>query len=198
VTGTRIIFRYTRLSHEAGRIVETTALEGATGTGEIGLVGPLRPTVMRFIGASLVILVSGPTLAASAKALAEATGPQYSFVGTLLVGLATSLPELVTSLTAVRLQAYDLAVGNLYGSNAFSMVLLAPLDLAYTDGPILGALDTVHALTGLVSVVLMAIGLAALVYRAKGRFAMLQPSGIAIVIVYVLGLLAVYLGGRSS
>jgi hypothetical protein len=44
----------------------------------------------------------------------------------------------------------------------------------------------------------MAIGLAALVYRAKGRFAMLQPSGIAIVIVYVLGLLAVYLGGRSS
>ena len=43
----------------------------------------------------------------------------------------------------------------------------------------------------------MSIGLAALVYRAKGRLAMLQPSGIVIVLVYVLGLLAVYVAGHT-
>jgi cation:H+ antiporter len=49
-------------------------------------------------------------------------------MGTWLVGLATSLPELVTSLAAVRLRAYDLAVGNLFGSNALNMTIFAVLD----------------------------------------------------------------------
>lgn len=196
VAATAALFRHSRLPRETARVMET--LPPAGGRAPVPEEpGPLRPAVLRFAGASVAILVAAPFLATSAKALAEATGLGYSFVGTWLVGLATSLPELVTSLAAVRLQAFDLAVGNLYGSNAFNMMVLAPLDLAYTDGPILGALHPVHAITALVAVALMAIGLAALVYRAKGRIAMLEPSGMAILLVYVLGLVAVYLGGRG-
>jgi cation:H+ antiporter len=113
-------------------------------------------------------------------------------VGIWLVGLATSLPELVTSLAAVRMRAYDLAVGNLFGSNAFNMLMFLPLDLVHRGGPILGVVGEVHALAALVSVVLMAFALAAIVYRAGGRVKMLEPSGLLMLLAYLLGLALIF------
>jgi cation:H+ antiporter len=52
-----------------------------------------------------------------------------------LVGITTSLPELVTATAAVRLGAFDLAVGNLFGSNAFNMAAFFFVDLAFLAGP---------------------------------------------------------------
>lgn len=159
---------------------------------------PLRRVVAGFAGASLVILVAAPLFAASAKGLAELTGLGTSFIGTWLVGFATSLPELVTAIAAVRLRAYDLAVGNLYGSNAVNMVMFLPLDLAHGRGPFLAAIEPVHAITALVAIVLMAIGLAAIVYRSTGRLRTLEPSGALMVLVYFAGIALVFLRSRGS
>jgi cation:H+ antiporter len=91
----------------------------------------------------------------------------------------------------VRIGAFDLAVGNLFGSNAFNMALFFPLDLA-APGAIFSALDPSHALSGLAAVILMSLGLAAIVYRAKRRFAMLEPDSLLMVAAYVLALLFLY------
>lgn len=48
--------------------------------------------------------------------------------------------------------AHDLAIGNVFGSNAFNMVLLVPLDLVH-KGPILGEVATGHAITCVAAVV---------------------------------------------
>jgi cation:H+ antiporter len=155
----------------------------------------LRRAVLGFLAAAAVIVVAAPLFAASAKALAEATGLATSFVGTWLVGFATSLPELVASLAAVRIHAYDLAVGNLFGSNALNMAMFVPLDLAH-GAPVLGAVSPVHALSAMVGVVLTAIGLAAIVYRAQRGFSALEPGGALMLLVYLVGIWLVYL--RSS
>ncbi len=152
----------------------------------------LRRSIAGFAVAAAVILLAAPVFAASAKTVAERSGLGTTFVGTWLVGFATSLPELASTLAAVRLGAYDLAVGNLFGSNGFNMAIFFALDLAYPGGPFLGAISPVHAVTGLVAVVLTSLGLAALVYRAQRRFAMLEPDAFAIVVGYVLGLLLVH------
>jgi len=124
--------------------------------------------------------------------IAELTGIATSFIGTLLVGATTSLPELVTSVAAFRMGAVDLAVGNLFGSNAFNMVIFVPLDLVAAGVPVLGAVSQVHALTALVAIVMMAVALGATVYRTKLPSAHVETFGLLIVAMYVLGMYFVY------
>jgi cation:H+ antiporter len=149
---------------------------------------PLRRAILHFVGAALIILIVAPFFAASAKSLAGLTGLSTTFVGTWLVGISTSLPELVTSIAAVRLKAYDLAVGNLFGSNAFNMLMFLPLDLAQSKAPILSVVSAVHALSALTAIVLMGIALAAIVYRATGRLRLIEPSGWLMLLAYGIGL----------
>ena len=139
------------------------------------------------------MLVAAPAFAWSAKRIAELSGLGTTFVGTWLVGLATSLPELVTAVAALRLGAVDLAVGNLFGSNAFNMVVFLAMDLAHPGGSIFGALDPAHGLSALLAVVLMALGLAAIVLRSEGRRNLLEPGSALMIAVYLSGLLLLYL-----
>jgi cation:H+ antiporter len=187
VAGMRAIFLRSATARAATEIEETAS----SGTGLP--VGTLRGAVARFGGATAVILVAAPFFAFSAKGLAELSGLGTTFIGTLLVGFATSLPELVTSLAAVRLGAYDLAVGNLFGSNAFNMVMFLPLDVAHRAGPLLGVIDQAHALTALVAIVLMAVGHAAIIYRVRGRVFALEPTSLLMILIYVAGIGLLYL-----
>lgn len=172
ILGTRAVFR-----HATRDLVAAAATPGTPAV-------PLRPAAIGFAAAAGVILLAAPAFAWSAKGIAEITGLGNTFVGTWLVGMATSLPELVASLAAVRMGAYDLAVGNLFGSNAFNMVLFLPLDMVQ-PGSLFAVVDSNHALSGLFAVVLMSLGLSAIVYRAKRQYALLEPSSVLMVAAYV-------------
>ena len=71
--------------------------------------------LLGFGGATLILVLVSPWLVSSSKQIAELTGLGTGFVGTALVAVVTSLPEVATSIAAVRLGAYDLAIGNLFG-----------------------------------------------------------------------------------
>jgi cation:H+ antiporter len=81
------------------------------------------------------------TILVSAAAIAERSGLSTSFVGVTLLASATSLPEVSTTLAAVRIGAYSMAISNIFGSNLLMVALVLPADLAYSGAPILGALD---------------------------------------------------------
>jgi cation:H+ antiporter len=179
VAGTRAVYRHA--VRERATLAPPLAGEGAAPR------PPLRRAVLGFALAALVVLAAAPVFAWSAKGIAAVTGLGDTLVGTWLVGLATSLPELAASLAAVRMGAFDLAVGNLFGSNAFNMAIFLPLDLAQ-PASLFAALDPNHALSGIFAVVLMSLGLAAIVYRAKRRFAMLEPDSLLMLAAYVVAL----------
>ena len=153
---------------------------------------PLSTGVLRFGLAALAILLVAPLFAASAERIAVLSGLGSTFVGTWLVGLGTSLPEVVTCLAALRLGAVDLAIGNLFGSNAINMAIFLAMDLAYPAGSIFRVLDPGHALTALLAVVLMAIGLAAIVLRGEGRTRLLEPGSALMILIYLAGLWMLY------
>jgi cation:H+ antiporter len=157
----------------------------------------LRGAGIGFGVAAAAVLAAAPAFAWSAKGIAEVSGLGNTFVGTWLVGLATSLPELVASIAAVRMGAFDLAVGNLFGSNALNMAIFFALDLAQ-PGSLFAALDPNHALSALSAVVLMGLGLAAIVYRAQRRFAMLEPDGFLILAAYVVSIWLLYLRSAAT
>lgn len=140
-------------------------------------------------GAGIIFMVA-PIFARSAQQFAAISGWGDSFVGTWLVGFSTALPDLVSSVTACRLGAFDLAVASLYGSCAFNMVVFFVMDLVSTR-PIFSSLDPVLALSGGLAVVLMLLGVAVIALR---RHLVLAPTlrggvllacyGAAILIIY--------------
>ena len=151
----------------------------------------VRRPALAFGAAAGIVLLAAPVFAWSARELAALTGLGNTFFGTWLVGLATSLPELVASIAALRLRAFDLAVGNLFGSNAFNMAIFAVLD-AFQRGPVFAALDASHAITGLSAAALMSLGLAALVYRSRAHRPGLLAVSAGMVVLYGVTLWASY------
>jgi len=157
----------------------------------------VRAAALRFVVATAVLLVVAPRFAGTAKEVAELSGLGATFVGTWLVGVATSAPELASCLAAVRLGAFDLAVGNLLGSNSFNMVVFLAMDVAHPVGAIFTTLDPNHALSALVAVVLMCLALAAIVYRAERRAGPLLSDSAMMLLTYFLGLWLLYQRGSA-
>ena len=99
-------------------------------------------SVYALTGSSAVtILMAGWVLAQTGDALAEQTGHGASFGGVALVAASTSLPELSTTLGAVRRGNYQMAVSNILGTNCLEVALFFLADAMYRGGPILAAVD---------------------------------------------------------
>ena len=179
LAGTRAVYRHVRRDGSGASLPPSTAAPTRS---------QLRRAILRFGVGTLLVLVAAPMLAWSARGIAEVSGLGATVVGTWLVGFTTSLPELVSSVAAVRLGAFDLALGNLFGSNAFNMLIFLALDLAEPSRSIFAVVDPAHVLSGLFGVVLMSLGLAAIVYRAERRFAMIEPGSLLMILVYLLGM----------
>ena len=78
------------------------------------------------VGLALVIYGSDLTVDA-ASAIARMLGLSERFIGLTIVALGTSLPELVTSVTAARKGSADIAIGNIVGSNVFNILFVVGL-----------------------------------------------------------------------
>lgn len=148
----------------------------------------LGGAITGFVVCAVAILIAGPFLARAADELAAKTGLGGTFVGTTLVAFSTSLPELVSSLAALRIGAHDLAIGNVFGSNAFNMMLLAPLDLVH-PGPLLAAVSGNHAVTCVAAVLATQVAVMGQLYQAENRSRLIEPDA-SLVILIVMGALA--------
>lgn len=151
-----------------------------------------------FLAATVAILVAAPAFAWSAARIAELSGLGASFVGTLLVGFSTSLPELVATLAAVRLGSFDLAVGNLFGSNGFNMLIFPALDVVQGPGSFFRTVGPEHAITAMFVIMLMSLGLAGIVYRAERRFSALEPTSLLMVLVYGVAVVVLYFSSAAG
>ena len=105
----------------------------------------------------------------AADALAQELGLSRSFVGTILMALVTTLPEMAVTLAALRLGALDMAIGNLLGSNLFNVLILSVDDLFYTPGPLLADAAPVHAGTAVTALLMTGLVIVGLVMRPRGR-----------------------------
>ena len=151
------------------------------------------PTMVRFVIATVGILVSAPLVALSAKEIADASGVGQTLIGSSLMAVSTSLPELIVALAAVRIGAHDLAVGNLFGSNAVNMSLLVILDAVHTEGPILAAIDPAQTTAAVGAILMMALAVAAIVGGTETRIRRLEPDAVMVLVAYVGMLVAVAL-----
>ncbi len=146
----------------------------------------LRKAVIRFAMAASVVAGAGIWLPFVATDLANAMGWNKSFVGSLFVALATSLPELAVTLSALRMGALDMAIGNLLGSNLFNVAIIAVDDLFYRPGVLLASVSAVHAVTAGSAITMTGLAMVGLFFKPRGRV-MRTVSWIS------LGMVAIYL-----
>jgi cation:H+ antiporter len=142
--------------------------------------------------ASLAVILAGVVVARTTGNIVDQTGMSEVVAGALLSGVVTSLPELVTSIAAVRRGALTLAVADITGGNFFDVLFLFAVDVAYLSGsafhsPGIGAREVF--MTALILLLNMILLLGLIVRQRSG------PGNIGLESVLVLTL---YLGGASA
>lgn len=180
----RSVFVYER--KQRAEFVGTTAMRYPDVT--------LRQAVVRYAGASLIVVGAGIWLPFIGVELAQTMGWHKTFVGTLLIAFATSVPELIITIAAVRLGALDMAISNLLGSNLFDIFIIAMDDVLFTAGPILSHVSPLHAVTALSAMIMTGIAIIGLLYRPATR--LLQSVGwvsLFLFSVYLLNSYVLYL-----
>jgi cation:H+ antiporter len=185
----------TLFAHERQRIARETAEVAA----ELRYAStPLATAVTRYLGAAVLVVAGALSLPRLAATIAHQTGLGETFVGSLFVAVTTSLPEVVVSLTAVRLGAIDLGVGNVLGSNLFNLLILGLDDLLFVRGPLLAAVEPAHAVSMFAIVAMKGLFLVGLTYRVlRKRFYVAWDTG-AIAVVYLAAILLSYLLASES
>ena len=155
----------------------------------------LGPQLKRFAAAVAALGIAAPVLALSTEEVAHRFDLSQGFLGVTLLAGTTSLPELATSMAAVKMGAFDLAVGNLLGSNAANMSMILFVDIAYRPGPILAAVGSVHLVAAVGAILLMALALASIVSGQANRARRLEPDSIVLLVAYVGCVAAVVAAG---
>ncbi|MEI4262904.1 sodium:calcium antiporter [Roseovarius sp. D0-M9] len=147
---------------------------------------------MAFAGLVVVMALGGWVIGQSGQVLIARYGLASSLVGAVVTAVITSLPELVTTLVAVRRGALQLAVGGIIGGNTFDTLFLVGADIAYRDGSIYHAVsdnDLYWLATGLLMTGVLLAGLIVRQRQGPGRIGMesvlmMGIYGLALVLVF--------------
>ena len=131
----------------------------------------MRQVVVRYCAAAAVIVVAGSFLPFIGDEISRQMNWHHSFVGTLFIAFATSLPEIVVTVAALRLGALDMAIANLFGSNLFNILILALDDLLYVKGPLLSHVATSHGLSIMSAMLMTGLAMIGLLLRSTHRLA---------------------------
>jgi cation:H+ antiporter len=152
-----------------------------------------------FGAAALATLAAGVLLERSGDAIADHIGLSGVLFGATVLAAATSLPELSTGITSVRMKDYQLAVSDIFGGNAFLPVLFLLAVFISGKAVLPDAQASDIYLAGL-GVLLTCIYAAGLIFRAKRRVWRMGIDSFAVLTLYAVGvggLFAIFSGHGS-
>lgn len=132
--------------------------------------------------------LAGWVLEPAAVNISSATGLGQSVVGVLFTATSTSIPELVTSIAAVRRGALTMAVGGIIGGNAFDTLFTATSDIAYREGSIYHAMAASATLWVAITLVMTAVLMMGLIRRQEQGPAGIGVESVAVTGLYVAGI----------
>jgi len=157
---------------------------------------PTRTVYLKFALTAVVVISAGIWLSFIGDEIAQTTGWDASFVGSLFLAISTSMPELVITVAAVRLGAADMAVADILGANMLDIVAVLWADLFYTQGPILAVVSSTHYITAVVTIIMSLLVVAGLGFRQKRKtFGVISWYGPLLIGLYIFGAYALFTSG---
>ena len=143
---------------------------------------------LKLLGAAAAVLVGGFVVVISGEAIASRTGIGSSVVGAALVALSTSLPEVSTTVAAIRLKEYNMAFANILGTNIFDGGLVFIADLFYRKGPILNEVGNFSIFAAVLGITLTTVYLLGLLVRYQKTLLRMGYDSIVVLVLYLSGL----------
>lgn len=149
----------------------------------------LIKNILLFSLFSIIIIISSLLLTKLADKIAYTTNLGHTLVGSVFLAISTSLPEIVVSISAVKMGEIDIGLGNILGSNVFNMTIILLADLFYYQGSILSLVNSSHILTAIMQIIICCVILISIIYKPTKRFLNLGWNSISILALYLLGIL---------
>lgn len=168
---------------------QTEATE-TSGTERSGAVS--RSLLWKIAGAGVAIFIAGYALSQTGDALAEQTGLGSGMTGFALIGLATSMPELSTIVTALRIRQYDMAFGQVLGTNFVNLSLIVLADAVFAGGPVVNELGRFEVVSALLGAILTGVFLVGLLERSNPVVMRMGYDSLAAMLLFIAGLGLLY------
>ena len=176
------------------RILMSERRDSAPDTSGVSRYGALnlRGALVRFFGAAALVVVAGIWLSFVGDQIATITGWGSSFVGNLLLAAATSAPELVVCVSAVRMGFRDIAIADILGANMLDTGMLGLVDAVYLRGSLFAGASQVNLAVMICAALMVGImGIA--IWRGTGRYLFWRVSwygpllvGLYVIAAYIL------------
>jgi cation:H+ antiporter len=113
-----------------------------------------------------------------------------TMMGTIFFAIITSLPELVVTVSCVKLKAYNMAFGNVLGSNLFNLGILAVAEIFFIKGPILCHVEYNQVITIFISMLMVAMVINGIKFKTnRVLFKRLSIPSILLLLVYIIGII---------
>ncbi|MEX0942645.1 MAG: sodium:calcium antiporter [Pseudomonadales bacterium] len=148
----------------------------------------LFPLAIRFLILMGLLGFSGWTMEHAASNIAAQTGLSATVVGVLFTAVSTSLPELVTSIAAVRRGALTLAVSGIIGGNTFDTLFTAASDVAYRDGSIYHVIPDPVVFWTALTLLMSAVLIMGLIRREKRGPGIIGVESVVLLLLYGSGI----------
>jgi cation:H+ antiporter len=157
----------------------------------------LRSAAIGYGVAAAVVVTAALWLPFVAEDIAKVMVWNETFVGTFFVSFATTLPELTVTVSALRIGAVDMAIGNLFGSNLFNLALVAIDDGFFLTGPLLSYVSPIHAISALSALMMTGLAIAGLFYRSNTRvFGTVGWISVFLLWIYLINAYFLFRNGR--
>ena len=166
-----LIYRFEQRPRGAGDRGEEEAQRDTPENGEHQYAdASLSRASVTYLLAAAVVVGAAVFLSYTGDRIATKMHWDASFVGTQFLAFSTSLPELAASFAAIRINAPELAITGVLGSNLFNMgFILFMDDLALTRAPLLDNVSSIHPLTAVIAVLMTAVVIVAVINRGRSR-----------------------------
>jgi cation:H+ antiporter len=152
----------------------------------------MRSLVITSTVTGAIIFVAGYALAQTGDALAEQTGIGTGMVGFALIGLSTSMPELSSIIAALRLKRYEMAFGQVLGTNFINLSLILLADGVFSGGPVINELSRFESVSALLGAVLIGVFLIGLLERRNPTVMKMGWDSLAVMVLFAGGLVLLY------
>lgn len=181
-----------RLLHTYGK-KNNPAIGAANPPEDSNVKMSLRRVIMWYTVHAVMVIAAAVVLPYFAAQIALATGIGQSFLGTLLLAASSSLPEVAVSISAARIGNAEMAVGNLFGSNIFNILLLTVSDIFYMPGNLLKDASESNIVTVLAIIAMNAVAIAGLTFRPeKKAFRYFAWDSMLILFLYMVTMLYIF------
>lgn len=189
ITGSRLLYRFEK------RQVPIDLEEGSSWSSRSGQSTGM--VLFQFLVAAAFIVGAGVFLTDASDQIAISTGLGHTFVGSIFLAISTSLPETVTTITAVRIGLLDMAVANVFGANFMNLFIVFIADLFYRRGPLLYAVSDNNLLSAVMVIMLSTFVIFGITYRSEKKFVRIGVDALLVLLGYLVAVYMLYtLGGN--